>query len=406
MLNTLLVGLAVLAFLAIVLEDVIHINKAKSTLFLGTLCWILLFTIGPDHQHIESAFSENILDIASLWLFLFAAMTFVAYLNQHGMVEALVYRLLPANMPQKALLPFVAVFAFVFSSFCDNITTTLVTVALIQSLRLPTRSNIKLAVLAVFSINSGGAALITGDVTTLMIFTSGKVGIGDLFAIIAPGLIACLLLAAMLMPGFEGQLKLDRTVTRFSTFDIWVAIIFVATIFLTLIINLVVHIPPLLVFMFGLSLVFLLSTFSNREESELPIIDYIRKIEFDTLLFFLGILLVVGTLKEIGALNTITELYSNFSPRIANFLIGCISAMIDNVPLTAAVLKSNLDMPLTEWLGFTYSVGVGGSLLAVGSAAGVLMMSKIEGLGFTSYLRFTPHLMVAYLAGYGLILML
>jgi Na+/H+ antiporter NhaD/arsenite permease-like protein len=406
MLDTLLVGLAVLAFLAIVLEDVIHVNKAKSTLFLGTLCWILLFTIGPDHQNIESAFSENILDIASLWLFLFAAMTFVAYLNQHGMVEALVYRLLPANMPQKALLPFVAVFAFVFSSFCDNITTTLVTVALIQSLRLPPRSNIKLAVLAVFSINSGGAALITGDVTTLMIFTSGKVGIGDLFAIITPGLIACLLLAAMLMPGFEGQLKLDRTVTRFSTFDIWVAIIFVATIFLTLIINLVVHIPPLLVFMFGLSLVFLLSTFSNREESELPIIDYIRKIEFDTLLFFLGILLVVGTLKEIGALNTITDLYNNFSPRIANFLIGCVSAMIDNVPLTAAVLKSNLDMPLTEWLGFTYSVGVGGSLLAVGSAAGVLMMSKIEGLGFVSYLRFTPHLMVAYLAGYGLILML
>jgi Na+/H+ antiporter NhaD/arsenite permease-like protein len=406
MLDTLLVGLAVLAFLAIVLEDVIHVNKAKSTLFLGTLCWILLFTIGPDHQNIEAAFSENILDIASLWLFLFAAMTFVAYLNQHGMVEALVYRLLPANMPQKALLPFVAVFAFVFSSFCDNITTTLVTVALIQSLQLPASSNIKLAVLAVFSINSGGAALITGDVTTLMIFTSGKVGIGDLFAIIAPGLIACLILAAMLMPGFEGRLKLDRAVTRFSTFDIWVAIIFVATILLTLIINLVVHIPPLLVFMFGLSLVFLLSTFLNREESELPIIDYIRKIEFDTLLFFLGILLVVGTLKEIGALNTITDLYNNFSPAVASFLIGCVSAMIDNVPLTAAVLKSNLDMPLSEWLGFTYSVGVGGSLLAVGSAAGVLMMSKIEGLGFISYLRFTPYLMVAYLAGYGLILML
>ena len=85
MLNTILVCIAVLAFLAIVLEDVIHLNKAKSTLFLGTLCWILLFTLGPDHQGVETAFSENILDIASLWLFLFAAMTFVAYLNQHGM---------------------------------------------------------------------------------------------------------------------------------------------------------------------------------------------------------------------------------------------------------------------------------------------------------------------------------
>ena len=406
MLNVLLICLAAMAFLAIVLEDVIHVNKAKSTLLLGTLCWILLFTLGPDHQGVETAFSENILDIASLWLFLFAAMTFVAYLNQHGMVEALVYRVLPANMPQKALLPFLAVFCFVFSSFCDNITTTLVTVALIQSLRLPAKQNIKLAVLAVFSINSGGAALITGDVTTLMIFTSGKVGISDLFAIIAPGVTACLFLAAMLMPGFEGQLKLERTVTASSRFDICVAVIFIATILLTLVINLVVHVPPLLVFMFGLSIVFMLAKFMSREEAEEPIIDYIRKIEFDTLLFFLGILLVVGMLKEIGALSAITELYVKFSPGIANFLIGCVSAMIDNVPLTAAVLKSNLDMSLTDWLGFTYSVGVGGSLLAIGSAAGVLMMSKIEGLGFMSYLRFTPQLTVAFLAGYGMILLL
>ena len=406
MLHVTLICLAILAFLAIVLEDVIHINKAKSTLFLGTLCWILLFTLGRDHTAIEAAFSENILDIASLWLFLFAAMTFVAYLNQHGLVEALVYRLLPANMPQKALLPFVALFAFILSSFCDNITTTLVTIALIQSLRLPARSNIKLAVLAVFSINSGGAALITGDVTTLMIFTAGKVGISDLFAIIVPGLVGCMLLAVMLMPGFEGRLTLNRTISRPTGFDLSVAIIFVATILLTLVINLVVHVPPLLVFMFGLSVVFLLSRFLSPEELEYPIIDYIRKIEFDTLLFFLGILLVVGMLQQIGALSSITDLYLQFSPMVANFLIGCASAIIDNVPLTAAVLKSDLQMPLQEWLGFTYTVGVGGSLLAIGSAAGVLMMSKIEGLGFISYLRYTPHLMVAYAAGYSLILLL
>lgn len=404
-LNAVLICLAGLAFVAIVLEDVIHINKAKSTLFLGTLCWILLFMAGRTGQSIELSFSENILDIASLWLFLFAAMTFVAYLNQHGMVESLVYRLMPARIPQKALLPFVAVFAFLLSSFCDNITTTLVTVALIQSLRLPARSNIKLAVVAVFSINSGGAALITGDVTTLMIFTAGKVGISDLFAIIGPGLIACLVLSLLLMPGFDGQLSMVRKIEPATPFDISVAVIFVSTILLTLAINLFVHVPPLLIFMFGLSLVFLLANFMYRDDSELPIIDYIRKIEFDTLLFFLGILLVVGMLKEIGALNTITQLYQHFSPGIANFLIGCISALIDNVPLTAAVLKSDLHMSLTEWRGFTYSVGVGGSLLAIGSAAGVLMMSKIEGLGFLSYLRYTPQLSIAFLAGYSLVLM-
>ena len=406
MLEPVLIFLAAIAFLAIALEDVIHINKAKSTLFLGTLCWLLLFVADGDHPAVEHAFSENILDIASLWLFLFAAMTFVAYLNQHGMVEKLVYRLLPANMAQKALLPFVAVFAFVLSSFCDNITTTLVTVALIQSLQLDSRSNIKLAVLAVFSINSGGTALITGDVTTLMIFTAGKVGISDLFAIIVPGLIGCLALALMLMPGFEGRLQMDRNLTRPSPFDVAVAIIFLATILLTLAIYLFIHVPPLLVFMFGLSLVFLLARFMRYDDAELPIIDYIRKIEFDTLLFFLGILLIVGMLQEIGALNTITNLYHQFAPTIANFLIGALSAMIDNVPLTAAVLKSDLDMPLTDWLGFTYAVGVGGSLLAIGSAAGVLMMSKIEGLGFISYLRYTPHLTIAFSLGYVLVLVL
>ena len=294
----------------------------------------------------------------------------------------------------------------VLSSFGDNITTTLVTVALIQSLQLDSRSNIKLAVLAVFSINSGGAALITGDVTTLMIFTAGKVGISDLFAIIVPGLIGCLALALMLMPGFEGRLRMDRNLSRPSAFDVAVAIIFLGTILLTLAINLFIHVPPLLVFMFGLSLVFLLARFMRYDDAELPIIDYIRKIEFDTLLFFLGILLIVGMLREIGALNTITDLYHDFAPTIANFLIGALSAMIDNVPLTAAVLKSDLDMPLTDWLGFTYAVGVGGSLLAIGSAAGVLMMSKIEGLGFISYLRYTPHLTIAFSLGYILVLVL
>jgi len=406
MLNLLLISLAVLAFVAIALEDVIHLNKAKSTLFLGTLCWILLFTCAPDHPAIEHSFEENILDIASLWLFLFAAMTFVAYLNQHSMVEGLVYRLLPASMPQKALLPALALFAFGLSSFCDNITTTLVTIALIKSLRLEPRHNIKLAVLAVFSINSGGAALITGDVTTLMIFTSGKVGISDLFAIVLPGLLACLLLAVTLMPGFEGKLTPQRSVSQASRFDVCVAAIFISTIALTLVINLFVHVPPLLIFIFGLSLVFLLARFMTREDADLPIIDYIRKIEFDTLLFFLGILLIVGMLKEIGALRSIANLYDVFAPNVANFLIGCVSAVIDNVPLTAAVLKSSLEMPLTDWLGFTYCVGVGGSLLAIGSAAGVLMMSKIDGLGFVSYLRFTPQLMLAYAAGYTLILLL
>lgn len=399
MLHAFLISLAVLAFLAVAFEERLHFNKAQSTLFFGTLSWMLLFIHEGAHGRIAAAFAENILDIASLWLFLFAAMTFVAYLNQHGLVEGLVYRLLPRRMPQKALLPVVAAFAYLLSSFCDNITTTLVTVALIRAIDLPMHQRIKLAVLAVFAINSGGAALITGDVTTLMIFNHGRVGIRDLFHLVPPGLISCLLLAAFLMPGFSGTLELGRARTETTPFDKAVAVIFVLTILGTLALNLFGYVPPLLVFMFGLSLVFLLSRFVNRDD-EIPILEYIRRIEFDTLLFFLGVLLIVGMLKEIGTLESLTRLYGRFDAATANFLIGCMSAFVDNVPLTAAVLKASPDMPLRDWLGFTYSVGVGGSLLAIGSAAGVLMMSKIPGLSFGAYLRYTPHLGAAFVIGY------
>ena len=147
-------------------------------------------------------------------------------------------------MPQKALLPALALFAFCLSSFCDNITTTLVTMALIQSLELPARNNIKLAVLAVFSINSGGAALITGDVTTLMIFTVRQGGHQRSLRHRCARIARLSVARCLLMPGFEGTLTPQRSVSQASRFDVWVAMIFVTTIVMTLVINLFVHVPP------------------------------------------------------------------------------------------------------------------------------------------------------------------
>src|SRR5690606_18502563 len=285
--------------------------------------------------------------------------------------------LLPATMPQK-MLPFLtAGFAFCFSSFCDNITTALVTFALLMSLQLHREQIIKLAIVAVYSINAGGAAMITGDVTTLMIFTAGKVGVSDLFVIIPAGLLSSLLLAALMLNGFKGRIVMPTQNLENSVFDKCVALILLLSILTTLIINLFFYIPPLLIFLFGLSLVFLLANFMNNSD-DTPIMEYVRKIEFDTLLFFLGILLIVGMLREIGVLAIVPKLYDFSSPTFANYMLGMLSALIDNVPLTAAVLKAGLEMNLHEWLGLTFAVGAGGSLLAIGSAAGVLEMSKIE----------------------------
>lgn len=403
LLNTILIGLALLALLGVVLEDVIHINKAKITLFLGTFAWMLLFVFregAAEHQLVIEGLGENIAEIAGLWLFLVAAMTFVAYLNKKGMIENLIYFFLPKRISEKSLLFLTAIFCFVFSSLADNITATLVSVTLILSLNLSPKKTLRFATLVVFAVNSGGVALITGDVTTLMIFLAGKVNITNLLMLSIPSLGAVLLLAFMLSFGMKDTITIERHITEVRRVDIAIACIFLATILATIFGNALFQIPPVLTFLFGMSVMFLTARFFNEDQDEDSILEYIRVIEFETLLFFLGILLLVGMLKEIHVLDALVSVYEVLPPIAANYLMGVLSATIDNVPLTAALLKAGISMSSPAWLGLTYAVGVGGSLLIIGSAAGIVAMSKINGLTFGSYLRYGLYLLVSYSVGY------
>merc|ERR1711879_446597 len=143
--------------------------------------WVLLFIYADKQTHdVGAGLQENIGEIAGLWLFLLAAMTFVVYLNKKGMIETLIYRVLPREITEKRLLLLTGAFAFIFSSLADNITATLISITLILSLNLPTRKMLRFATLVVFAVNSGGVAMITGDVTTLMIFLADKVSITHL----------------------------------------------------------------------------------------------------------------------------------------------------------------------------------------------------------------------------------
>ena len=128
--------------------------------------------------------------------------------------------------------------------------------------------------------------------------------------------------------------------------------------------------------------------------------NYVREVEFETLLFFLGVLLLVGVLKEVNFLKNFTDLYAVLPPVQANYLMGLSSALIDNVPLTAALLKADLVLSTAEWLLLTYAVGVGGSLLIIGSAAGIIAMSKLKELTFATYLRMGGYLLLCYSLGY------
>jgi len=400
----LLLVMAVIAFLGVVLEEVIHVNKAKVVLLFGALSWVVLFIAAPDEVmrgRVQEALNENITDIASLWLFLLATMTFVAYLNKKGLIENIIYRILPGRITERKLLFLTGIFCFVFSSIADNITATLVSVALVLSLNLELRKMLRFATLVVFAVNSGGVAMITGDVTTLMIFMADKVEITNLLLLSAPALLAVLLLAALLSVGLNSEVVIEKNALHeLRGVDKLIGALFLLTILATILLSLFFAIPPVLTFLTGLASMFLLARFFNEDIDNDPILEYIRVIEFETLLFFLGVLLLVGMLQFIGTLQSLTSLYDIMPSLLANFLMGMLSALIDNVPLTAALLKADLQMSVAEWMGLTYAVGVGGSLLIIGSAAGIVAMSKMPGLTFITYLRSFGLLLMAFAFGF------
>lgn len=402
MINTVIITLVCISLVMIITEDLIHLNKAKTTLFFGTLCWILVF-IFPSHPDVArettEQLNENLLEIATLWLFLMSAMTFVAYLNSKGFISALVQRVLPAAISERGLMFVIAIFAFVFSSFADNVTATLVSIAVVMNLQLEVKKRLKYATLIIFAVNSGGVSLITGDVTTLMIFLEGKVTIANLLILVLPSFLGVLTLASLLSIKLSGEVKLSQTRIKIEKADIIIALIFVLTISGTLLANVLFQIPPVLSFLFGLSVMFLVASYLPKRNNQ-DVLHYIREVEFDALLFFLGVLLLVGILKQIGVLNGFTDLYQYLPAMVVNYLVGFMSSVIDNVPLTAALLKSGVDMKVTEWLMLTYATGVGGSILVIGSAAGIIAMSKINELNFISYLSNAFYLIIAYTIGY------
>ncbi|CCK74325.1 Na+/H+ antiporter [Oleispira antarctica RB-8] len=403
--SILLIIIVSIGFLSVIAEDLIKVDKAKSTLFWGTLAWIVHFisaSLSGDTPFVAEALNENLLDIATLWLFLFSAMTFVAYLTEKGVIEIIASYLLPKQLSEKGLLFFIGAFSFIFSSLADNITATLVCLTILLGLNIDRDKLVKYAVVVVYGVNAGGVSLITGDVTTLMIFLAGKISISDLLMLILPAFTSVFILCLLMSYGMKGNIKVTTQKRVLSSVDTVIALLFFFTIIGVIFGNVFFSIPPVLSFLFGLSVMFMVARVLDRDE---PILDYVRKIEFDTLLFFLGVLLLVGMLKEVGVLELFLETYKQFPTLIANYAVGITSALFDNVPLTSAILKSGIDMADNEWLALTFSVGVGGALLAIGSAAGVVAMSKIPELTFMRYLRFFPQLFIAYSAGYCLVVL-
>jgi Na+/H+ antiporter NhaD/arsenite permease-like protein len=215
-----------------------------------------------------------------------------------------------------------------------------------------------------------------------------------------PSFTSVMILAGLLSIGTNNTIVFRKEKATYDKTGLGIAALFICTILATIILNIVAGVPPVLTFLFGLSIMFLLGQMFYHDDERESLLDYVRLIEYDTLLFFLGILLLVGMLKDIGTLDQLVRIYDVLPTDIANYALGLLSALVDNVPLTAALLKAGITMSHAEWLSLTYAVGVGGSLLVIGSAAGIVAMSKVQSLSFFRYMKYSLLLLLCYSIGY------
>jgi Na+/H+ antiporter NhaD/arsenite permease-like protein len=268
----------------------------------------------------------------------------------------------------------------------------------------------------VVAANAGGAFSPFGDITTLMVWQSKQVNFWEFFKLFFPSLINFILPAAIMTLALpKGQPQHDSETITMKTGARRVGLLFLLTIFTAVSLEQLLHLPPFLGMMTGLSYLMFFAFYLRREEKiHMPnapafnIFSKVAQAEWDTLLFFFGVIFCVGGLATLGYLTALSHvMYGDLGATTANILIGILSAVIDNIPIMVAVLNMEPDMNLFQWLLVTLTVGVGGSLLSIGSAAGVALMGQSKGhYTFFSHLRWSWAIAIGYAASIGLHLLM
>jgi len=397
----------VIGYILIATEEKWDLNKAKPALFIGTFSFMIIgiyyfvnhLDINPLHHQLK----ELIEEIAEIFFFLFVAMTYIESLIERGVFDALRYRLISRGYTYKKLFWITGTLAFWISPVADNLTTALILSTVLFTID---KKNFNFLVPGAINIvvgaNAGGAWSPFGDITTLMAWTAGKGDFVDFLALFPASFFGWLLTAWLLslfVP--KGEPHFDvLTTPKVEMKKGGKIIIFLGflTIAIAVIGHIVMHYPAMWGMMFGLSLLQLYAYYhKKRHQEHLNVFVNMSKVENDTLLFFFGILSAVGALSFIGWLIYVTKLYEIIGSTWANIGVGFISAVIDNVPVMAAILKANPPMDDAQWMLVTMTAGIGGSLISFGSAAGVGVMGRMRGIyTFNSHMKFAW----AVLAGY------
>ena len=397
----------VIGYILIATEEKWDLNKAKPALFIGTFSFMIIgiyyfvnhLDINPLHHQLK----ELIEEIAEIFFFLFVAMTYIESLIERGVFDALRYRLISRGYTYKKLFWITGTLAFWISPVADNLTTALILSTVLFTID---KKNFNFLVPGAINIvvgaNAGGAWSPFGDITTLMAWTAGKGDFVDFLALFPASFFGWLLTAWLLslfVP--KGEPHFDvLTTPKVEMKKGGKIIIFLGflTIAIAVIGHIIMHYPAMWGMMFGLSLLQLYAYYhKKRHQEHLNVFVNMSKVENDTLLFFFGILSAVGALSFIGWLIYVTKLYEIIGSTWANIGVGFISAVIDNVPVMAAILKANPPMDDAQWMLVTMTAGIGGSLISFGSAAGVGVMGRMRGIyTFNSHMKFAW----AVLAGY------
>ena len=409
----------ILGYLAIAFEHPLKINKAASALLTGVVCWTLYALWGSDKDLVSENLGHHLSDIAGIIFFLHGAMVIVELIDAHDGFEVITQRIQTTS--KRKLVWIVGIITFFLSAVLDNLTTTIVMVSLLRKLIPSNKDRLMFAGLVVIAANAGGAWSPIGDVTTTMLWIGNQITttniiiktlLPSLVCFFVPALVISLQMKGSIEPAEQKKEKLFSTIKERKT----VFIIGLASLLFVPVFKTVTHLPPYMGIVFGLGLMWVLTEMVHSEKDDaekglLSVNHALRKIDSPSILFFLGILLAVSALQSTGILTSIASSLDRSIGNISaiTIIIGFLSAIVDNVPLVAAAqgMYSLAQYPTDHffWEFLAYCSGTGGSILIIGSAAGVAAMG-MEKIQFGWYLKKIAWLaIIGYLAGAGVFLL-
>ena len=414
------IAIFVLAYLFVMAEEFTQLRKSKPVILAAGIIWAMIAAVyvsnGMTHQA-EAAVRHNLLEYTELMLFLLVAMTYVNTMEERQVFDALRSWLIRKGFSFRQLFWLTGTLAFFISPVADNLTTALLMCAVVLAVGGNNTRFVSIACInIVVAANAGGAFSPFGDITTLMVWQKGMVEFWGFFALFLPSMVNFVVPAAIM----HFAIPVEQPVTNNEMVSMKrgarrIIVLFLLTIATAVSFHNFLHLPPVIGMLTGLSYLQLFGYFlkktarfdeSNNHNGRMgdvvpfDVFNKVARAEWDTLLFFYGVVLCVGGLGFIGYLSLTSDMmYTEWGATNANIAVGVLSAIIDNIPVMFAVLTMNPDMSTGQWLLVTLTAGVGGSLLSIGSAAGVALMGQARGqYTFFSHLKWTPVIALGYVA--------